>query len=43
MALAPMPAGGQVLPFASLANYEFIGERGKRQDLTPAQEARHVL
>ena len=28
-------ARGQVLPFALLANYESIGERGKRQDLTP--------
>ena len=35
----PLPGQtrGQVLPFALLANYEFIGEKGKRQDLTPAR------
>ena len=27
------------MPFALLTNYEFIGERGKRQDLTPARRA----
>ncbi len=29
-----MHVRGQVLPFALVANYEFIGEKGKRQDLT---------